>query len=161
MDLQIPQHAKYHVALQGKTIFKPLEANGWGLGLAAGSLWHPKDDANQRAYGLYAYLPVSFSFQDDRILVHSNLGWSRDSADHLNHLQWGAATEVQVIKPLSLFTEVFGQERGHPSFQFGFWYWIVPQRMQVNAAYGNRFGTPAGGYWFSVGLSLFSGPFLP
>ena len=31
------------VALQGKTIFKPLEANGWGLGLVAGTLWHPKE----------------------------------------------------------------------------------------------------------------------
>ena len=149
------------VALQGKTIFKSLDTNGWGLGLAAGTLWHPKDDSNHRAYGLYAYLPASFSFQDDRILVHGNLGWNRDSADHLNHLQWGAATEVEMIKPLSLFTEVFGQERGHPLFHFGFWYWIVPERMHVNAAYGNRFGTPAGGYWFSVGLSLFSTPFLP
>jgi hypothetical protein len=149
------------VELQGKTNFKPLETNGWGLGLATGALWHPKDDSSHRAYELYAYVPASFSFQDDRILVHGNLGWSRDSADRLNHLQWGAATEVEVIKPLSVFTEVFGKEQGHPSFQFGFWYWIVPQRMQVNAAYGNRFGTPAGGYWYSVGLSLFSTPFLP
>ena len=148
------------VVLQGKTVFKPLETNGWGLGLAAGTLWHPQD-SNHRAYELYAHLPATLSFQDDRILVHGNLGWSRDSADRLNHLQWGAATELEVIKPLSVFTEVFGKERGHPSFQFGFWYWIVPERMHVNAACGNRFGTPADGYWFSVGLSLFSKPFLP
>ena len=48
----------------------------------------------------------------------------------------GHRAEVLVIKPLSLFAEVFGQEQGHPSFQFGFWYWIVPERMKVNAAYG-------------------------
>src|SRR4029453_13470307 len=58
------------VELQGKTVFKPLEANGWGLGLAAGTLWHPKEDSNHRAYELYAYLPASFSFRDDRIIVH-------------------------------------------------------------------------------------------
>ncbi|HET8563508.1 MAG TPA: hypothetical protein VFM35_06510, partial [Candidatus Binatia bacterium] len=149
------------VVLQGKSIFKALDTNGWGVGLTAGTLWHPTGNSNHRAYGLYAYLPASFSFKDDRIIVHGNLGWNRDSAEQVNHLYWAVATETEVIKPLSLFAEVFGQERGHPHFQFGFWYWIVPERVQVNAAYGNRFGTPAGGYWFSVGFSLFSVPFLP
>ena len=137
------------VVIQGKTIIKSLNANGWGLGLVAGTLWHPKD-SSKRAYGLYAYLPASFSFKDDSIMVHGNLGWNRDSADQVNHLQWGVAAEAEVIKPLSLFAEVFGQERGHPSVQFGVWYWIVPGRMHVNAAYGNRFGAPGDAHWFSV-----------
>ena len=148
------------VVLQGKSIFKSLDTNGWGLGLAAGTLWHPKHNSNHRAYGLYAYLPASFSFKDDQIIVHANLGWNRDSAEQVSHLQWGVATETEVIKSLSLFAEVFGQ-RGRPSFQFGFWYWIVPERVQVNAAYGNRFGASASANWFSIGFSLFSVPFLP
>jgi hypothetical protein len=73
----------------------------------------------------------------------------------------GVATEAEVIKPLSLLAEVFGQERGQHSFQFAFWYWIVPERVQVNAAYGNRFGTLAGGYWFSLGFTPSSVAFLP
>ena len=149
------------VALQGKSIFKSLDTNGWGLGLAAGTLWHPKANSNHRAYSLYAYLPASFSFKDDRIIVHANLGWNRDSEEQVSHLQWGVATETEVIKSLSLFAEVFEQERGRPSFQFGFWYWIVPERVQVNAAYGNRFGASASANWFSIGFSLFSVPFLP
>jgi hypothetical protein len=149
------------VLLQGKTIFKSLETNDWGLGLAAGALWHLKDNSSDRAHALYAYLPASFSFKDDRIIVHGNLGWNHDSADRRSHLDWGIATEAEVIKPLYLFAEVFGQERGRPFFHFGFWYWIVPDRVQINAAYGNRFGTPSGGYWFSLGFSLFTAPFLP
>lgn len=149
------------VELQGKTIFKSLVTNGWGLGLTAGALWHPRDTSNHRAYELYAYLPVSFSFKDDRVYVHGNLGWNRDSAKQANHLQWGVATEAEVIKPLYLFAEVFGQERGHPFFHFGFWYWIVADRVHVNAAYGNRFGASASANWFSIGISLFSVPFLP
>ena len=149
------------VVLQGKTIFKSLETNGWGLGLTAGSLWQPKDDSNHRAYALYAYLPASISFKDDRIIVNGNLGWNRNSEERVSHLDWGIAAQAEVTKPLFLFAEVFGQERGHPFFHFGFWYWIVPERVQVNAAYGNRFGTPSGGYWFSLGFSLFSVPFLP
>ena len=148
------------VAIQGKSIFKPLDTNGWGLGLAAGTLWHPDDDSNHRAYILYAYLPASFSFKDDRIIVNGNLGWNRDSAERVSHLDWGISAQAEVTKPLFLFAEVFG-ERGHPAFQFGFWYWIVSERVQVNATYGNRFGTPPGGYWFTVGFSLFSVPFLP
>ena len=97
------------------------------------------------------YRPV-FRSKTTRIFVHGNLGWNRDSAERVNHLLWGVAAEAEVIKPLFLFAEVFGQERGHPFFHFGFWYWIVPERVQVNAAYGNRFGTPSSGYWFSVGL---------
>ena len=149
------------VVLQGKSIFKSMDTNGWGLGIAAGTLWHPRDNSNHRDYGLYAYLPASISFEDDRIIIHGNLGWNRDSAEQASHLQWGLATEMEIIKPLSLFAEVFGKEQGHPSFQFGFWYWIVPDRVQVNTAYGNCFGTPGGGYWFSVGFSLFSVSFLP
>jgi hypothetical protein len=93
--------------------------------------------------------------------VNGNLGWNRDSADRVSHLDWGISAQTEVTKPLFLFAEVFGQERGHPSFQFGFWYWIVFERVQVNATYGNRFGTPPSGYRFTVGLSLFSRPFLP
>jgi hypothetical protein len=149
------------VGLQGKTIFKSLDTNGWGLGLAAGTLWHPKDNSNHRAYELYARLPVSFSFNEDRVFVHGNIGWNRDSADRVNHLLWGIAAEAEVIKRLNLFAEVFGRERGHPFFHFGFWYWLVPDRIHVNAAYGNRFGTPSSGYFFSVGFTVFSVPFMP
>jgi hypothetical protein len=135
------------VALQGKTIFKSLDTNGWGLGLAAGTLWHPKENSNRRAYDLYARLPVSFSFNEDRVFVHGNIGWNRDSAKQTNHLLWGIATQAEVIRPLNLFAEVFGEERGHPFFHFGFWYWLVADRVQVNAAYGNRFGTPPGSFF--------------
>ena len=45
------------VVLQGKTIFKSLETNGWGLGLAAGTLWHLEDNSNDRAYALLYEFP--------------------------------------------------------------------------------------------------------
>jgi hypothetical protein len=93
--------------------------------------------------------------------VNGNLGWIRNSAERVNHLDWGISAQAEVTKPLYLFAEVFGQERGHPPLQFGFWYWIVFERVQVAATYGNRFGTPPNGYRFTVGLSLFSRPFLP
>ena len=49
------------VVMQGKTLFKPLDTNGWGIGLAAGMVRHPQADAGTRDW--YAYVPASFSFQ--------------------------------------------------------------------------------------------------
>ena len=149
------------VALQGKTVLKSLRPNDWGLGLAAGTLWHAEGTSNRRSYRPYAYLPASFSFYDDRIIAHANMGWEYDSGERANHFTWGVATEVEIVKPVSAFAEIFGKERDRPSFQFGLWYWIVRDRVQVNAAYANRFGTPPGEYLFTVGINLFSPPFLP
>ncbi|HEY2628316.1 MAG TPA: hypothetical protein VGI57_04280, partial [Usitatibacter sp.] len=61
--------------VQAKTIFKPLEANGWGWGLAAGTDRHlHREVANGWPGDAYAYIPVSFSFNDDAQVVHINAG---------------------------------------------------------------------------------------
>jgi len=37
----------------------------------------------------------------------------------------------------------------------------VPNRVQLDATYGNRNGGETGERWFSIGLRLLSVPFLP
>jgi len=37
----------------------------------------------------------------------------------------------------------------------------VPDRVQLDATYGNRNGGGTGERWFSIGLRLLSVPFLP
>ena len=39
-------------------------------------------------------------------------------------------------------------------------YWVIPNRVQVDTTYGNRFGG-GGERWISVGLRLLSPAFLP
>lgn len=58
--------------IQAKTLFKPLEVNGWGLGLAAGLARDPRAGAG-RDSDLYAYVPASFSFLDDKLVMHINV----------------------------------------------------------------------------------------
>lgn len=146
------------LVLQGKTLFKSLDPDGWGIGLAAGMDQHPQA-AGARDW--YAYVPASFSFRDDAVIVHSNLGWLREGEPLREHLTWGLGTEVRLAGDSWLIAETFGQGRNRPFHQLGLRHWLVPDRVQLDATYGNRNGEGTGERWFSVGLRLLSPAFLP
>lgn len=145
------------VQAQGKTIFKPLEANGWGMGIAAGMVRDLRADASD----WYAYVPTSFSFRDNAVVVHTNLGWLREGETRRNRLTWGVGTEVRLAEHTWLIAETFGQDQDQPFHQLGLRHWLVPDRIQLDATYGNRNGSGSGERWYSVGLRLLSVPFLP
>lgn len=151
------------LVLQGKTIFRPLETNNWSWGLAIGHVQHP-DHRSRFGGDVYAYVPATFSFRDDRVFVHTNLGWLREQQNGRHHATWGIGTEVQMTDRTWLIGEGFGQNQGSPFYQFGVRHWIVPNHVQIDTTYGNRLGS--GGVrgeerWFSLGLRLLSLPFLP
>jgi hypothetical protein len=153
------------VMFQGKTLFKTLEPNGWSWGLAAGNARHPDTHIGSGPIGnLYAYVPASFSFRDDRVLLHTNLGWLRDKGvgHHRHRMTWGIGSEAQLTERTWLIAETFGQGQGRPFFQAGFRYWLKQDRIQVDTTYGNRFGSGnTEERWFSIGLRLLSPAFLP
>nr|BAL53117.1 hypothetical conserved protein [uncultured Gammaproteobacteria bacterium] len=142
------------VVLQGKSLFKAMDTNGWGIGLAAGTVLHPVADTRD----WYAYVPTSFSFCDDAVVVHTNVGWVREGETRCNRLTWGLGTEVQLVEGTWLIAETFGQNQGKPFHQFGLRHWLVPDRVQLDATYGN--GNGGGSRWFSLGLRLILVPFL-
>lgn len=146
--------------LQGKTIFKPLETNSWGAGLAMGAVSHPNVNAGGSDW--YAYVPVSFSFDNDRFVLHTDLGWLREQETKLNRLTWGIGSETQLTERTWLIAESFGQNQGKPFYQFGLRHWIIPNRVQIDTTYGNRVdSSSASDRWFSIGLRLLSAPFIP
>lgn len=145
--------------LQGKTLLKPLESNGWGVALALGMSRDPRREAGG-GHDMYAYMPVSFAFRDDRLLVHTNVGWLREQGSRGQHLTWGLSTEAQLQQHTWLIAETFGQGGGKPFMQVGLRYWLVPDKVQIDATYGNRVGEGRQ-RWFSLGLRLLSLPFLP
>jgi hypothetical protein len=146
------------VMLQGKTLFKTLEPNGWAWGLVAGNLSHP--NINSKFMGdLYAFVPATFSFHDDRALLHLNLGWTREKQEHRNAMTWGVGGELEMTASTWLIAETFGESQGRPYYQVGLRHWIVFNRVQLDATYGNR--TDGSDSWFSIGLRLLSLPFLP
>jgi len=149
------------VMLQGKTLFKPLEANGWGSGLVFGTVRHPAVDADRNLIGdLYAYVPISFSLHDDRFVLHTNLGWLHEKEARHNRMTWGVGTETQITPRFGLIAETFGQNVGKPLYQVGLRFWVVPDRVQIDTTYGNSFDGRGQNRWLSIGLRLLS-PALP
>ncbi|MCL2877024.1 MAG: hypothetical protein FWF12_12310 [Betaproteobacteria bacterium] len=61
------------IVIQGKTLFKTLAPNGWGWGLTFGNSYNPTVH-DHAVSNLYATVPISFSFRDDRAVLHANLG---------------------------------------------------------------------------------------
>ena len=145
--------------IQGKTLFKPLETNGWGYGLAVGLSRDPRAGSGG-GHDTYAYVPASFSFADDKLVLHTNLGWLREQETQRNRFTWGLGSETRLSERNWLIAETYRQGLGKPFYQVGLRHWLVPERVQVDATYGNRFGGE-GGHWVSIGLRLLSPPFLP
>ncbi|QNP47784.1 hypothetical protein [Diaphorobacter aerolatus] len=151
-------HASAQV-LQGKTLFKPLETNGWGAGLVLGTVRDPRASAGA-GRDWYGFVPMSFSFAGDRFVLHTNLGWQRDQGTRRSHVMWGVGSETRLTDRSFAVMETFGAADGRPHYQVGVRYWLVPERVQVDTTYGNRFGG-GGDRWISVGLRLLSPAFLP
>lgn len=146
------------VLAQGKTLFRRLDTNGWGIGLALGTVGHPDGDRKRDWYG---YVPTSFSYLDDKVVIHTNIGILRVGDSRRSHLTWGLATETQLAPRTWLVAETFSQGDRVPFHQIGLRTWIVPNRVQVDATYGNRNARGSEERWFSIGLRLLTPAFLP
>ena len=151
----IPDHMRSskRIQMQGKTLFKTMETNGWGAGLVVGNQFDP----NYNVIGdLYMRVPVSFSFQDDRFIVHTNVGWSRANDTKRNLVTWGIGSELLLSPKTALTAEVFGQNKAKPLFQFGLRHTLLPDRLQLSVSYGDRLSHRQADRFTSIGLILTS-----
>jgi len=139
--------------IQAKTLLKPLETNGYGIGFAAGYATQP---GSAHTGNPYFYVPVSFSLADDHVVIHTNLGYTRERENQENRLTWGVGSEVQLTPRAWLIAESYGQDKGNPFYQMGVRYWIVPGHVQIDTTYGSQFGAISEQHWFSIGLRLIS-----
>lgn len=150
------------VLIQGKTLFKTLEPDGWAWGLTVGNVRHPDIHTGNNLIGdVYVNVPATFAFKDDRLFLHTNLGWLREKQVDRNRMTWGLGTEAQLSPSTWLIAETFGQNQGRPFYQMGLRYWLVPNHVQLDTTYGNRAGSGTQERWFSIGLRLLSPAFLP
>lgn len=140
---------------QLKTLFKPLETNGWGWGLGVGTVRHPGVNPGPNLLGnVYAYVPMSFSLHDDRVVVHANLGWLRDRASREHNLTWGLGGEIRLSDRVLGIVETYGDHRHRPLFQIGARFALVPDRIQFDATVGERVNGPHSSRWISFGVRL-------
>ncbi len=141
--------------VQFKTLFRKLETNRWGWGLAVGTVRHPEIHPGPNLLGnSYAYAPVSYSFNDDQVVMHTNVGWLKDSASGKHNMTWGIGGEFKVTPRLLAIAEAFGDNHNQPYCQVGGRYTIIPDRVQIDATFGQQHLGPESGHWFSFGLRL-------
>ena len=139
--------------IQGKTLFKPLEDNGWGVGLVFG---------NQSVIGrnglgdMFATIPVSFSYLDGGVVVHTNAGLMRLKATRQILKTWGLGTEVMLNEKSTLVAEIFGHQGQMPLVQVGIKHWLYKNKIQMDATYGNQSGNNGSGQIVTMGFVLFT-----
>lgn len=138
---------------QAKTLFKPLETNSYGIGLAFGKVLHPEVNPGPNLLGnTYAYVPVTVSFLEDRALIHTNLGWLRDRATQRDNLTWGVGGEYALNNRFSAMAESFGDNREKPYWQAGLRAFLIPDRVQIDGTVGRQWNGQKESRWFSIGL---------
>lgn len=137
--------------LQAKTLLKLLEPNGWGAGLVVGNQFNPDKSI---AGDWYVNLPVSFSLQDDRFLVHLNSGWLHDKEVQHDLATWGIGSELQITKRTAFTSEIYRQDVGKPFFQLGIRHQLISNLMQIDASYGDHFTGSDTDRFFSIGIVL-------
>jgi hypothetical protein len=144
---------EHSVVLQGKTVLKPLQTNGSGFALTLGAFYvNPQDGRN--VWSPYVNGIGSFSFLDDRAVVHANIGAIRDRIAGFDRGTWGLGLEALLVAPrLYGILETFGQYADKPTHHAGLRFWIVPNRFQVDSTVGNQNGEPPQRF-YSVGLRL-------
>jgi len=144
------------IVAQAKTLFKPLTSNGWSWGAAVGVVSDPATGSRE----VYGYLPMTLSLFDDGTFLHANLGAKREAVTSHKQWTWGLGVEHQVSTRLGLIGETFSQDPGRPFLQLGTRWWVIADRVQIDATVGNRLGSTHGERWFSIGLRLLSPPWL-
>lgn len=139
--------------LQAKTLFRPLQPNGWAWGLAVGRIAHPSLRPGPSNLGnTYLYLPLTVSTRDDRLVFHANLGWARDRQTHQDRATWGGGVEYWASGKLMLIAEAFGDDRQKPFLQSGVRLTVLPGLLQIDATRGTQPGSQGRNTWTSLGI---------
>jgi hypothetical protein len=156
----LPDGAGGHVSdyvVQGKTLFRPLETNGYAWGLAAGIVRHgdPRPGQGQTS-AAYFYVPVSASFADDRVVLHLNVGAQNNRDLGARPITYGLGSEITLTPRFVLIAETFGDDRTSNYYHAGIRIWVVPGRFQIDATRGAQSGDFGGTRWWTIGLRLIS-----
>lgn len=146
--------------LQGKTLFRTLETNGWSYGLAVGAIRQQDPAVHDGLTNAYFYVPVSASFLDDGVIVHMNGGGQSNHVAGTHPYTWGIGTELNFTRQFALIAETFAEHEVRRSYQGGVRFWVVPGRFQIDTTMGGREGSFGATRFWTIGLRLISPPFL-
>jgi|KBSMisStandDraft_5_1062788.scaffolds.fasta_scaffold32777_5 hypothetical protein len=117
------------LVLQAKALLKPLQTNGSGYAISGGFFGGDP----------YVNLIASYSYFNDRSVVHLNTGAIRDEQAQSLRNTWGVGLEQLLFAPrLYGILETFGQSGDKATLHYGLRVWIVPNRFQIDATHGDQ-----------------------
>ena len=152
IDGSVPGDSRFNI-LQAKTLLKTLETNGSGYALTLGAF---RVSPFQTAHTLNPYLNAigSFSFADDRVIVHTNVGAISDRQAGITRATWGLGAEIAFTPRLIGIIESYGQRADKPTTHFGLRIWVIPNRVQVDGTLGVQRSGPPERSFSSLGLRI-------
>ncbi|WP_304419486.1 hypothetical protein [uncultured Helicobacter sp.] len=140
-----------------KRVFSDLETQGYSYGIALGNAYNFLYSKYSNDY--YLYIPASMVFFDNKLLLHSNLGYKLQRRNDEPHIFYaGLGLEQQITQRLWLLGEALYERFEKTKFQVGVRIWLLQDKIQLDSTYGNAFS--GGGSWVSVGLRFLSPEFF-
>lgn len=149
------------IIVQAKTIIRELKTNDWAMGFAIGHANHQSDEypGPNGVGSTYAYVPISISSFDDKLITHINVGYIHNRKSELDSGTWGVGAEVKTIPNLLYILEAYGDHRSSPYVQTGLRYSVVPDIFQIDTTVGQQLNTEDVN-WLSIGLRYTPDNFL-
>jgi hypothetical protein len=145
-----PRHNDY--VLQAKTLLKPLEENGWGIGLVGSAARF--GGGEDRTWGYLALLAVSRSLDDNRVRLHGNAGAVYTQRTRGLSGLWAVAGEFDVTERVTLVGEVLGVAGEGRLAQVGGRLWIVRDRVSFDGTVGRTDFSGRTESFFTLGIYL-------
>lgn len=152
VDGSAPGDSRFNL-MQAKTLLKALQTNGSGYAFTVGAA-RVTPFAGPHATNPYVNGIGSFSFADDKVVVHANLGAIADRQAAMTRATWGLGAEIQFHPRLYGIVEAYGQRADKPTRHLGLRLWVVPNKVQFDATVGTQRSGPPGRSFGSLGLRL-------
>lgn len=160
--------------LQGKLLLREGGPGRVGVGLVAGAGFGPLSQvAGDGVAGAFAYVPVSVSIGEDRLILHVNGGWhyERDEHEHNGvihadaHHQATWAARADLLLPMlrervTAIGEVFAEGRTRPEFQVGLRTVLLPGRLGFDVSWGGHTVSGFRGAGWALGFAWTPPPFF-
>lgn len=138
--------------MQLKTLFKPLDSQQFGVGLALGHIAHPEVSPGPNQFGnTYLYVPISYAFANQRVL-HLNLGLVKERGTHQLKTTLGLGAEWPIHARWLGIAEVYGDHTQSPFYQLGMRLSVIPNLLQVDATTGGQMHGHPDTQWLSIGV---------
>jgi len=154
--------------IQGKTLLRSLDT-GVGTGFAFGAtsrISGPSQASSPSGLSaLYGYNVTSVSFADEAFVLLGLAGIKRDRETQRTIALWGVGSETRLARwgaqELILAAEFFSSDSGRPGWQGGFRFWVIKEKVQIDAVVGSQLSSSAvDGRWWSLGLRVIGDGFL-